>query len=300
MNSPVVSIVIPVFNRSHYIGETLDSVIEQTYTNLECIVVDDGSTDDTEQLVKSYAKNDKRIKFHIRPQEKNKGASSCRNYGLEKAKGEYIQFLDSDDIISKDKIEHQVKLLEVNPLNSFATCKWGTFRDHINTAEIHQNLKAYHSFEEPLELINALSKEICYFPIHAYLIRKSIILKAGAWNEYLSLNDDSEFMVRVFVNSKKICFSDSAVAFYRLSTEDNLSSFNDENKVLDAIYSWELIENYLKIRFKKEKFQFIERAKNDFYQHAKVFPELLNDNKEFFKSQLGRESSWVRKIFFRN
>lgn len=297
---PLVSVIIPTFNRKTLIGETLNSVLAQTYTNWECIIVDDGSTDTTEELVKAYSKKDDRIQFYHRPEENPKGSSSCRNYGLEKARGEYIQFLDSDDLISKEKFEHQVKLLEVDPLNSFATCKWGTFRDQVHTAEIHQNLRAYNSFEEPLEFINALSKEICYFPIHAYLIRNTIIRKAGAWNEYLSLNDDSEFMVRVFVNSKKICFSDSAVAYYRRSTEDNLSVFNDENKVLDAIYSWKLIENYLKIRYKKEGFSFMERAKNDFYNQAKIFPELLTKNKEFFKFQLRRESSWVRRIFFRN
>lgn len=296
----MVSVIIPTFNRSLLIEETLNSVLAQTYTNWECIVVDDGSTDNTEELVGSYSKNDKRIKFYNRPQEKIKGASSCRNFGLEKAAGEYIQFLDSDDLISNIKLEHQVKLLDADPLNSFATCKWGTFRDCINTADIHQNFKAYDTFGDPLEFINALSEQICYFPIHAYLIRKTVILKAGAWNEYLSLNDDSEFMVRVFVNSKKICFSNSAVAFYRLSKEDNLSAFNDKKKVLDAIYSWKLIENYLKIRFKKEGFSFMERAKKDFYQQAKIFPELLIKNKEFFKFQLGKESSWVRRVFFRD
>lgn len=292
-----MSIIIPTFNRSTLIRETLDSVICQTYTTWECIVVDDGSSDETINIVKSYSKKDERIKFYSRPAGKVKGASACRNYGLEISKGIYIQFLDSDDVLSREKIENQVRLLDSDELYSFATCKWGTFKKDPRQSEIHTNLSAYQNFDNPLNFINAMGVSICYFPAHAYLIRKAIIVKIGYWNEYLSLNDDSEFMMRVIINSDKICFSQDSIAFYRLPGEDNLSSFNSERKVLDAIYSWKLIENYLKIRFKKEEFQFMERAKTDFYQHARVFPKLLTKNQEFFKSQIRREASWIRKIF---
>lgn len=296
----LISVIIPTYNRSNLIKETLNSVLAQSYKNWECIVVDDGSNDNTEELVKSYSKKDKRIKFYNRPQEKPKGASSCRNYGLEKSKGAFIQFLDSDDIISREKLSSQLKLLEKNPLNSIATCKWGTFKNDSDKSKIHQNLKAYNNFEEPLQFIKAMAVSICYFPQHAYLIRKSIILKAGNWNEYLSLNDDGEFMIRIIINSQRICFSEEGIAFYRLPGKDNLSSFNDENKVLDAIYSWKLIEYHLKIRFKKGGFQkFMERAKNDFYQHAKVFPEVIKKNKDFFRVQLIKDSSRIQKYFLR-
>lgn len=299
MPHTLVSIIIPTFNRSHLLGETLNSVLAQTYINWECIVVDDGSNDNTEELVQSYSKKDQRIKYYHRPQEKPKGASSCRNYGLEKSEGAFIQFLDSDDIISREKLSSQLKLLEKNPLNSIATCKWGTFITDLGNSKIHQKLSAYKDFDNPLDFINAMGVAICYFPPHAYLIRKSIIVKAGYWNEYLSLNDDSEFMIRVIINSEKICFSEGCTAFYRLPGEDNLSSYNGENKVLDAIYSWKLIENYLKIRFKKDEFDFMERAKNDFYKHAKVFPDLIKKNEYFFRVQLRRESTWVKKVFSR-
>lgn len=292
----LISIIIPTFNRSSLIGETLDSVIAQTYTNWECIIVDDGSTDNSNLIIEKYCKLDNRIRFLHRPIEKPKGASSCRNYGLEKSKGQFIQFLDSDDIISKEKLSSQLKLLEENPLNSIATCKWGTFKSDPVKSDIHQNLEAYNNFENPLGFIDAMGVSICYFPSHAYLIRRSIIIKSGNWNEYLSLNDDSEFMVRVIINSHRICFAKECEAYYRLPSQNNLSLFNDERKVLDAIYSWILIENHLKIRFKKGEFIFLDRAKNDFFHHAKVFPELINGNKSFFKKQLKKNPSWAAKI----
>ena len=78
VNPPLVSIIIPTFNRAHLLSETLHSVLTQTYTNWECLVVDDGSTDDTEYVVKSYVARDARIQFHIRPKYKIKGANACR------------------------------------------------------------------------------------------------------------------------------------------------------------------------------------------------------------------------------
>ena len=292
----LVSIIIPTFNRASIISETLDSVLDQTYQAWECIVVDDRSNDATPELVQAYSQKDERIKFYSRPEAKVKGASSCRNYGLELSKGIYIQFLDSDDILSKEKIENQVRLLDSDNHYSFSTCQWGTFDVNIAQAKIHKNLAAYQNFDKPKDFIEAMGLSICYFPPHAYLIRKEIIAKAGYWNEYLSLNDDSEFMIRVIINSDKICFSEESFAYYRLPGDDNLSSFSSERRVSDAIYSWELIENYLKIRFKKEEFRFIDRAKNDFYQHARVFPHLIRKHKEFFKAQMKRKSTLLKRL----
>lgn len=297
---PLVSIIIPTYNREHLIGETLNSVISQTYTNWECIVVDDDSNDNTKEVMQSYSNNDERIKFYNRPDYKQKGASSCRNYGLERSNGDYIQFLDSDDIISREKLENQVKLLEEDSHNSLATCKWGRFKSDLKDGEIYHNFKSYNDFIEPLELLDALGKSLGFFPLHAYLIRRSLIKKSGYWNEYLAMNDDAEFMIRVIINSDKICFASNCIAFYRLPQNDNVSSYSDERKAIDALNSWKLIEYYLKIRFKKDDFYFLEKAKFEFYQHAKIFPDIINKNKDFFRGNLKKEFSWIKKYFFLN
>jgi len=108
--SPLVSIIIPTYNRAHLIGETLDSIIAQTYTNWECIVVDDGSTDGTDELLTEYCKKDGRFQYHHRPKDRPKGANTCRNYGFELSKGEYVNWFDSDDIMLPDflKIKYEV------------------------------------------------------------------------------------------------------------------------------------------------------------------------------------------------
>ena len=102
----LVSIIIPAYNQSSLISETLNSVLNQTYINWECIIVDDGSTDNTTEIVKKYTVGDSRFKLKNRPQKKLKGANACRNYGFKLSKGEYVLFLDSDDIWLDDLVEY--------------------------------------------------------------------------------------------------------------------------------------------------------------------------------------------------
>ncbi|RYJ50878.1 glycosyltransferase family 2 protein [Flavobacterium petrolei] len=115
LSNNLVSIIIPIYNRADLIGETLNSIITQTYMNWECVVIDDGSTDDTAALIADYIKKDSRFQYHQRPVDKIKGANSCRNYGFELSKGEYIKWFDSDDIMHPDFLEKQVKVLIENP-----------------------------------------------------------------------------------------------------------------------------------------------------------------------------------------
>jgi len=117
-NLPLVSIIIPTYNRAHLIGETLDSVLAQTYTNWECIVVDDGSTDGTDKLLTAYCEKDARLQYFKR-EILPKGASHCRNIGLEKASGEYCMFLDSDDLLLDFCIENRLDNIKLFPDNFF-------------------------------------------------------------------------------------------------------------------------------------------------------------------------------------
>ena len=109
---PLVSIIIPTYNRAHLLGETLDSVLAQTYQKWECIVVDDGSEDHTQELLKRYRKKDNRFTFFERPSEKPKGANACRNYGFEKSLGVYINWFDSDDLMHPKKLEIDLKRIQ--------------------------------------------------------------------------------------------------------------------------------------------------------------------------------------------
>ncbi len=121
---PLVSVIIPTFNRSHLIKATLNSIINQTYTNWKCLIIDDGSTDDTEKVIFSFLKKDNRFNYFKRPKNLKKGPSSCRNFGIRESKGDFIQFFDDDDIMYEDMLASKIKFLEnktidvvVSPMN---------------------------------------------------------------------------------------------------------------------------------------------------------------------------------------
>jgi glycosyltransferase involved in cell wall biosynthesis len=129
--SQIVSIIIPTYNRAHLIGETLDSVIAQNYQNWECIVVDDGSTDYTPELMEFYLNSEPRFLYFKRPKNRMKGANSCRNYGFELSKGDYINWFDDDDLMHPEKLERQLKSLK-NSDHNFTVCQTLVFDNKIN------------------------------------------------------------------------------------------------------------------------------------------------------------------------
>lgn len=106
---PEVSIIIPCFNRGYLIKDTLNSVLNQSFTNWECIIVDDQSEDNTQQVILDFIQNDTRFKFYVRPSTRLKGANACRNIGFEKSSGKYINWLDSDDVFDSKHIETHIK-----------------------------------------------------------------------------------------------------------------------------------------------------------------------------------------------
>lgn len=128
--NPLISIVIPVYNRENLIIETLKSVQHQTYSHWECIVVDDGSTDGTQKVVQEYVEKDHRFRFFQRDREP-KGAPTCRNIGLENSEGEYIIFLDSDDLLKSICVEKRLMIISQSK-NNFEVFKTLKFYQNIN------------------------------------------------------------------------------------------------------------------------------------------------------------------------
>ena len=108
----LVSIIIPCYNKAAFLAETLQSVFNQTYTNWECILVDDGSTDDTAVIAKNYCEKDTRFRYFLK---KNEGVSTARNFGIEKSKGDFVVFLDADDILADFSLLRRVEYLNENP-----------------------------------------------------------------------------------------------------------------------------------------------------------------------------------------
>lgn len=140
MENPLVSVVIPVHCRMELIRETLDSVVRQTYSYWEAIVVDDNSTDDTCEVVDSFANKDSRIKLIRKPVGCQQGANSSRNIGVDNSRGKYIIFLDSDDCMSESCIQNRVEVMENNPSIDFAVFQTLLFHDVIGDMDLVWNL----------------------------------------------------------------------------------------------------------------------------------------------------------------
>lgn len=147
-DQPLVSIIIPTFNRAHLLGETLDSVLAQTYPNWECLVVDDGSTDGTAELLNHYIAKDSRFQYHKRPDSHLAGGNGARNYGFELSTGDYIQWFDDDDVMLVDFLVTKVNCYTEETHLVISSCyqvdshlsnltrmeigiKWSLYKDYV-------------------------------------------------------------------------------------------------------------------------------------------------------------------------
>jgi len=136
MSSELITVIIPTFNREHYLADAIESVINQTYSNWELIIVDDGSADNTVGLVNEFIEKHPNIRFLIRPETEVKGANTCRNIGLKEAKGSLIKWLDSDDILHREILAMQSKLLLESKDDNVCFCQFSYFKKNASGMEI--------------------------------------------------------------------------------------------------------------------------------------------------------------------
>ncbi len=179
MMQPQVSIIIPCYNQERYILDCLQSVKQQSFVDWECIIINDGSTDQSKELIESYIQNEPQFKLINGT---NQGVSAARNTGFKSAKGKYLQFLDADDLILPDKIETHVKFLEKNPDIDIVYCRYKhLFQETGKTASYPFN----NVSDKPLENFLFLWDRGVSIPPHAPLYRKAI------WKEdYLPYPED--------------------------------------------------------------------------------------------------------------
>jgi glycosyltransferase involved in cell wall biosynthesis len=225
----LVSIIIPVFNSEKFLYDTIESVLKQSYKNLELIIVNDGSTDNSEEIIFSF--KDDRIKYFKR---ENKGQCIASNYGLSKATGEYIKFFDADDIMNSAHIESQVKKLE-GTTNAIASCAWGRFYNDDPTSAVFKPELVWKDMKTTDWLKTALSQKSDMMPAWLWLIPKKIINKSGGWDERLSLNNDFEFSTRLLLPVSDVLFCENAKVFYRSGVASSLAS-SKSKKAYEAAF----------------------------------------------------------------
>lgn len=183
-----VSVIIPTYNRKHLLKPALKSALEQTYSSIEVIVVDDCSTDRTSEWIQENFPTIQLISL-----KENHGAAGARNIGIKSANGDYIAFLDSDDYWSPDYLEKVISTLSKDESSSFAFCNHREFIQEIG----NENIIRYKSTEKYRDLIHRSLADVFIFTMSVVVVRTSAIRQAGLLNEVLDICHDRELYIRL-------------------------------------------------------------------------------------------------------
>jgi len=217
-NSPLVSVCMPAFNAEKYIGETIESVLNQTYRNIELIIADDGSKDDTLSIVEGKFR-DERI---ILCKQTNSGAAAARNLAFMQSQGMFVKFLDADDLISANTIENQVNAAIRHP-GALISGKWGRFyHDDLLTFKLSPE-SCWRDMDPQSWLVDSWTTGQSMTQPGIFLIPRSIIEKVGLWDEKLSLIDDMDFFTRAILGGTKVVFEPESILYYRSGLAGSLS-----------------------------------------------------------------------------
>lgn len=225
----MISVIIPAYNAEAWLGESLQSLIAQTYKDWEAIVVDDGSKDNTAEVAKQLA--DQRIRI---VRQENAGQSAAANRGILEAQGDYIKFLDADDALNPTHLKAQLEAL-ADTTEYLADCGWGYFVEDESQASAQEE-STNRDFDSPLEwLVESLTQNEGMMAGWKWLIPHRIIDQAGGWDSRLSLNNDYEFSIRLLLHARGTRFAQDAVYAYRKTTSPTLSGSRGR-KAMDSAY----------------------------------------------------------------
>lgn len=248
MDNKLVSIIIPLYNAEKYIAETLDSVLDQTYLNWECIIIDDGSTDSSKDLINEYCKKDPRFNYYY---QYNSGPSRARNYGIKLSIGDYVQFLDADDVILPEYLYQMVKQSELvdNNVILYCDCLLGNssniYDTHVMNFPTNPGTDIYFNL-----MYQGFALDFLFVP-STILFPKEIVRK-HYWNELISNSEDWDYYLSILSNNYILHFIDKAYVIYR-DTPSGLS--RNVNKTIKAnysiLFSWAVKKNTIFFYFSK-------------------------------------------------
>ncbi len=288
MDLPTVSIIIPIYNAELFLRETMASVLSQAYPKIEVVLIDDASTDGSYNLALEYEAPTVIVRKNRR-----KGACAARNYGLELSTGDYIQYLDADDLLSPNKIKKQIALLQFN-MDFIASCKWGRFYGSKDTVQWEKQL-INKDYETPSQWLADSWLGGGMAQTAVWLTPRKLIEMAGPWNEELQLNQDGEFFSRVLLTSKGITFVRGCGVYYRSGLANSISKKRHYRR--DKAES--LLKSYQSYKEHIESYGILQNLKtalgNNFlmfiYEYHTHFPDLsrIAEN-EFY--ELGHQKMW--------
>lgn len=280
----LVSVIIPCYNVEKYIEKTLKSVINQSYSNIEIILIDDGSTDNTANIISELAKEDNRIKYYY---QNNSGVSYSRNIGIEKSKGEFICFLDGDDLYFENKIKHQLEKITEN--NVDICCCWNV----VTSLDNENKIKSENIYTNKETLVEDFILQKAFITTNDWMIRKKVIVDNELFfEEKYKYGEDFNFFLKI-LSVGEIIICEEVLTMYRINS--NSSSFkittriNEEDNYIYNYLNW--IDTKKNIIFNKSKINNIKKILNNF-----LLPQVVMRNIEFNKKKYSELTSYEKEI----
>jgi glycosyltransferase involved in cell wall biosynthesis len=283
-------------------ADTLRSAIGQTWRRKEIILVDDGSRDQTLTVAQQFASSSVAVVT-----QSNQGAAAARNRALALSQGDYIQWLDADDILDREKIANQMTAADQYGSNrTLFSAAWGQFYYRIGKASFVPT--SLWCDLEPVEWLIRKMAQNLHMPPATWLVSRELTEAAGPWDTRLSLDDDGEYFSRVILASNAVRFVPKAKAFYRSSGWGSLSTMDEsEEKLISKFLSMELHVAYVRSledsqRVRATCLKYLQRRFLRFYpEHValvKQFQQMaasLGGRLEI--PQFPRKYSWIQKLF---
>jgi glycosyltransferase involved in cell wall biosynthesis len=303
VSAPLVSILIPAYNCSEWIAETLQSAVGQTWPNKEIIVVDDGSTDDTLRVAKLFSGKN----VHVVSQP-NQGAAAARNTALSLCQGDYIQYLDGDDILEPDKVEAQLEHIRSHELSprALVSGSWAPF--HYRRSRAHFQPSALWADLSPVEWLLRKLHDHLYMQTDNWLVSRHLTDAVGPWDELLFRDNDGEYFARVIVASEGVHFVPAAKSYWRIAGFKSVSYVGGCSKKLESLCrSMKLHMKYLHSLEDSERVRaaclsYIRWWLPEFYPYRPDLAEELKCATEqlggrFEEPRLARKYQWIVERF---
>lgn len=299
---PLVSILIPAYNAQRWIADAIESAIAQTWPRKEIIVVDDGSTDGTRAVVQQFESNE--VQLVTQP---NQGAAAARNKAFSLSRGDYIQWLDADDLLSPEKVAHQMQVAtQAEDGRTLLSCPWAYFRYRPAKAKFIPT-PLWGDFA-PTEWLITKWKGHLHMQTATWLVSRELTEAAGPWDTRLLGDDDGEYFSRVITASNDIRFVPQSRVYYRITPSNRLSYVGRSNAKMEAQFlGMKLQIGYLRAREDSDRVRaacvtYLQTLLRDFYPER---PDLVQEAQQLAISLGGRLSvpkaswkyAWIEKLF---
>ena len=298
----MVSILIPAYNAERWIADTIKSALAQTWAKKEIIIVDDGSTDRTLSIARQFASN--AVSVHT---QKNAGAAAARNLALELCQGEFIQWLDADDLLSADKVALQMEEAgRCQGRSTLLSSAWGYFMYRLQSADFRPS--PLWCDLTPLEWLSRKWEHNAHMQTATWLVSRELATAAGPWDTRLLGDDDGEYFFRVIKSSDGIRFVPEAKVYYRITNSSRLSHIGHSDRKKEAQFLGMRTQiDYLRSMQDDERVRaacvnYLQTWLGHFYPER---PDLVEKAQQLANSlggnlhppQLSWKYAWIQKLF---